>query len=510
MKRFIFIIGFLSFSAQGIGVLDLLKEQDHSFVLQRKLKKDIGSVSPVLNQSSDFIKAFEGKNFKKALNLWLRSIHKTSFAKSSTGSAFYSYLLFKNGFMVLSLKNLLESSKPDEIHPIVSNLWKVDIEKSHSVWNYFFFPINQKWQRFFPAEVVFKIGSKYPFQLKKDQEYIKSLLALPIPEEVNTFSLKWLFILSLVQQGDMDSATKILAWLISQTKESNKKDMIHLTIGRLLADAEEFPASLYYYGKVKNLSYFWLLAQEEKAWISFNREDYGQAYSLSSVFEYPHFKKTASPSMLFLLALSQLKNCDYKGITRSLRDFKLLFADRAAKLRQTLAEGSYEKLINKLLEFYASENFYYELDDMSVPYHLKKDYFLKNHILLYDYMKKQQLKRTSNFKSLNERENEIVRQLKSKIQKRMRFLLKKETEKISFAKQNLRLVSASALYRIYGFHSLSLKNIEKDQIWRAKVPIYKSYPFLHFPFNPEEIWLDELSNYKSDLLKSCPQGTYVL
>ena len=111
----------------------------------------------------------------------------------------------------------------------------------------------------------------------------------------------------------MDSATKILAWLISKTKDQNRRDMIHLTVARLLADIGEAQASLSYYSQVKNPSYFWLLAQEEKAWIFFNKENYSKAYSTASVFEYSPFKKEISPYMFLMLALSQLKIVIIRG-----------------------------------------------------------------------------------------------------------------------------------------------------------------------------------------------------
>ena len=70
------------------------------------------------------------------------------------------------------------------------------------------------------------------------------MLELPLNDKIDIFSLEWFFVLSLIRKNDMRAATKILAWLISKTKDQNKKDMIHLTIGRLLADIGEWEASL--------------------------------------------------------------------------------------------------------------------------------------------------------------------------------------------------------------------------------------------------------------------------
>ena len=217
----------------------------------------------------------------------------------------------------------METSRPAEINPIISRLWKVDVSKRHSVWNYFFSPVSQKWHGFFTTETVFKFGSKALFQFKDNQETIKYLLKLPVENTLDIFSLEWAFVLSLIQQKDMDSATKILAWLLEKTKDQNRKDMIHLTIGRLLADIGEIEASLHYYTQLKKPSYFWLFAQEEKAWLLFSRGNYDKAYSTASVFEYPRFKEVINPYMFFVLARSQLQSCDYKGVARTLSDFQV-------------------------------------------------------------------------------------------------------------------------------------------------------------------------------------------
>lgn len=513
MKKLIFIFCSLFFSISSASVLDILNNKGTSFTLEKKLQKDIGSVFPFSKKPQDFIKAFENKDFEKALDIWLKSIKNTSFAKSSTGSALYSYLLFKNGFEVLSLKNLLEKSQPNEINPIVSNLWKTSIDEKHSLWNNYFFPIGKEWQGFFPTKIVFNLGAKSPLQLQRDQEYIKFLLSLPLDSKTDTFSLEWSFILSLIQQKDMDSATKILAWLISKTKDQNKRDKTYLTIGRLLADIGELSASVNYYEQVRKSYYFWLFAQEEKAWLFFNKKDYGKAYSTASVFEYPKFKREISPYMFFILALSQLKNCDYEGVARSLSDFKLVFSKRETEIRKTLSSNSYEKLTERLLAFYHSRNAYYEIGKTDLLYHLRKDSFLKNHILLKTYMQNRQSVRKSQFKSLDKAERKIVNQLNDKIGERIQQILQKEIKQIKFVLNNFQVIEAESLYRIHGFHSL-LSN-QKPMMAHSIGPtlasyFYKSNDTVYFPFDPNEIWLDELSAYKNKLLENCPKGSYIL
>ena len=508
MKTFLFILNFISFSAQSSTVLDILKDQDHSFALQKKLKKDIGSLFPSAKSPHAFITAFEDKNFEQALDLWLQSIKNTSFASSSTGSALYSYLLFKNGFEVLALKNLLENSQPQSIHPIVSRLWAVDINKKHPVWDHFFSPVHKKWQGFFSAKTVFKWGSKAVFQVKDKQEYIKYLLALPLDNKADVFPVEWSFVLSLIQQEEMESATKILAWLIEKTKQQSRKDRVYLTIGRLLADIGEMEASLHYYAKLKEPSYFWLFAQEEQSWIFFNKGNYGKAHSTASVFEYPQFKNVISPYMSFILASSQLKNCDYKGVTRSLSDFKLLFLKRKSEMEKILNSDDYKALIKKLFVFYHSGHSYYDTAYADLFYHIKKDRFLKNHILLYDHLENKKIsKKTSPFPDVIRVQNQFTDQLREQIKVRMKTLLKKKIKDINFISREFHIIAAAALYRVYGFHPL--RPLSPD-LTSSNYIKESTNNILFFPFDPSEIWLDELLNYQSRRPQNCPKGNYVL
>ena len=136
---------------------------------------------------------------------------------------------------------------------------------------------------------------------------------------MTAFHLEWSFLLSYLKKGDKESAGKLLSWFLSQEKYVNKKDKIHLTIARLLADIGEYPAALSYYKKIQRLSYLSLLAQEEMSWIFLNQKKEEQAKQMALVFNHPGLKP--SPSMFFILALAQFRNCDYEGAFQTLREF---------------------------------------------------------------------------------------------------------------------------------------------------------------------------------------------
>ena len=529
---------FFSLLAEG-NIIDILDQKDNSFSLQKQLKTDIGSVfldKPVL-----FIQAFESQNFEKALEIWLTDIQKTPFAKSATGSALYSYLLFKNGFEFLSLDHLFKRSKPSQINPIVSRLWKVNIDKTKLVWERFYFPISSEWQMIFSPETIFKIGSKIPLHLTKNQSYMKSLLALPLSDKTDIFSLEWLFVLNLIQKQDMDLATKVLSWLLSQTKDSYRKDKINLTVARLLADIGESSASAHYYQKIKKVSYFWLLAQEEMSWLDLRAGNNERAYSTAMALKYPGFSQYLSPSMYVVMALSQIKNCDDEGAVHSLMDFKKTFLDQHRALKKISDHKLYKSLIHSLSVFYDSQTDYYKISPALLKffypnfsaktgqkeirpsnkqdfqteqfkanlfYNLKKDDRLKNDILFYSYMKDRKQKRKTKFKQLSALEDRFIENLESRIHARLSFLLKKELKNIDEALKNFHLVEAEILYRKYG--SPSNLFVSQDSAWFKDISLYKSNGLLYFPFDKNEIWLDELSGYRADKNEACPKGSYIL
>ena len=515
--------------------MDILEKKDSSFNLRKQIKQDISSV--FVNKPEAFIQAFEAQDFEKALEIWQNSIQPTPFAQSSTGSALYSYLLFKNGFFSLSLDYLLNKSKPSRIDPVVSRLWKLDVDKTESIWKSFYFPISSDWQNILSPEIVFQIGSKSPLNLIKAQEYIKSLLPLPLDDKTDVFPLEWLFVLSLIQQKDMDTATKVLSWLLSKTKDSYRKDKISLTIARLLADIGESKASEYYYKKIKKISYMWFLASEEMAWIHLRESDNSQAYSTAMSLNYPGFLQSISPSMYFVMALSQLKNCDNEGAVQTLINFKKAFFNQSTALQKILDQKLYRNLIRSLSAFYDSKNDYYKVEPVFVDlfsqnsslsknkkeegesdkqtsvklnlfYNLRTDNQLKNNILFYNSIKNNRQRRKTKFEKLSALEDKITINLENKIHAKIEFLLKKELKNIQSALNNFHLISAEVLYRKYG--ALSGLTVSQRDFWLKDISVYKSKSLLYFPYNKDEVWLDELSSYTASKSGKCPKGNYIL
>ncbi len=496
------------------GILDLFETetQNSKFTLEKHLKTNVDSLLPISLKKtySKLYVALEKKNYNKSLRLWSPSFQKTFFAKSSTGQALYAFLMFKNGLQVLGLKHLLNEVEPKKVHHIVRNLWKINVDSNQDIWNYFMSPWSKEWTKFFDEKIAFKVGSKKEISIVKDRNYIEYLLGIPIDDKDNNKShLEWSLVLHLIKVGDMNLATKILAWLIKKTKDSSKKNTIYLTIARLLHKIGEYEASLHYYDKVKGLSYPWLLAREEKSWIYYNRGDYTKALSQSSSFTYPPLQDVLTPSMLLVLSLSQLKNCDYSNLTDSLTYFKEHFSQRQVYLKNLLKKNSFETVKRDLLSSYSSSDELLSFKHLS--HRLKDDSSIKNLILFKKFiLENNEVSFAGNFKNMRVTYNNFIKKLDKKIDRKIAVFFRKDISKINQVLKQMYLIEIEALYRIHGYHinqqflsnvvfEKTISNLKKKQV-----------RVVTFPFDGREIWGDEIGSYRASFSKLCPKRSYIL
>ena len=499
MRLFItFLFLFSSLIVQGQSLLNLLETDTSDFSIKKKLKKDLSSILPDSLNSIYFVRAFENKNFKKSLKIWNQTIEGTDFSKSSTGTALYAYLLFQNKFEYLSLYTLFTSTQVKEIDPIVRHLWKN--QKLHPLWNFIYLPIDLDWQLIFDPKLIVKANSKNSFHLEKDHELMKSLLSLPLAEDFENFDLEWSFLLSLLKKGDKESVVKLLSWFLSEKKYETQKNKINLTIARLLADIGEYPTALSYYEKVEKLSYLTLLAREEMSWIFLKQNKLTKAKESSLVFNHPAF--TPSPSMFFVLALAQFRNCDYEGAFQTLISFKEAFSNDS--LKYFFDRKDFGVISTVLLQNYRSDLNPLGANISIWSYLVRVDKKLKSQIFLYDYLENQ-YKRRSNveFKKLHQKQRALVEKIKKERNERLFTLLKKEYQERQIFLNYFKILEAEILYQNYGRKSkfFTKKNNESGFAFKKSFSIAES--LLYFPFDRDEIWLDELFDYKVSKNKFC-------
>ena len=504
--RYIFFI-FLFTPAYSQSFLENLQDKSSSdWTLDAHFKKDIGVLIQAQRpQERAFLQAFKREEYDKSLDIWLTSMKLSSFAKTSNGKALFSFLLFKNGWSVLALTTLFGQVNANRLHPIIKDLWKFETAWDHPVWDYFAQPVSVDWARVFSNEKILNIALKLKFDHKQDISYLESLLKLSKKSNMNLFPLHWDFLLNLIYKGDNPAVAKAIRWLLNE--KNSDKSLIYLTIARLLAQNLQFKPSLFYYKKIRKNSPSWFFAQEEQAWVYYKQNDYSRSQAYVSIFNTDRFQNELTEDRVSLLALSQMKTCDYKNF---LDTFKL-FKDKFSQKNKFLFDIKNKKL-QLALEQYDKYNQSASYDAFSFPFSLRGNRFLKNSKRFYDFssLELSHLKKKFSGKIYQNilSQNEVInKNIYNKIKKVFIKESKKELKKIQ---QNLHLFSlmeAEVLYRIYGFHSLG---ISASKAKLASGSHLKKQGVLIFPFQKNEIWLDEINDYAAVKNTKCPSDNYVL
>lgn len=499
---------FYSCAVQAEAILDLLKEtgsQVSEFTLDKHLKKNISSLLPVSRKEyKGLSNALESKNYSQALALWSSDFNQVSFAKSSTGKALHAFLIFKNDYKILGLQKLFNEVNPKKINSIVYNLWKLEVSAQDEVWNYFTQRWKEEWLGLFGANVAFKVGSRAQVSLVKDKPYIEYLLSLPVDKKTDLFDLRWFIALHFAKNNNMNLSTKIMAWLLKETKKQKNKNQIYLTIARLLYDINETKAALYYYKQVKDSSFEWFLSQEEQSWIHYKKGNYSEAFAAVASFSHERIRGYLSSTMVLNLALMQLKNCHYSNLTSSIFYFSNHFLKRKKHLETILTKNSYKKVINDLAAYYSINNA--SLGFPNVSFQLKNDRYLKSLVLLRKYILDKQGTKQNQFKEMKSQQIVLLKQINQKIKKIIYKKTKQEIAEINKSFKWMNFVETEALYRVLAYHTAKNDIGNSGKQWQH----LKNRKVMIYPFEAGEIWLDEAADYKSFSSEVCPQKFYIL
>ena len=488
-----------SLAENNNGVLNTLnntKEKD--FNLKTYFDLGIGAILKPKNKNHNyFLKAMNDKNYSLAFDLWLKHIDGSSFSRTDSGKSLYGFLLFKNNFFITGLSQLFHKSNPKNIHSSVHNLWNQEINLKHPAWDRFVYEGSSKWNKINNKDVLFKIGSKSSY---KTRERIKYLLSLSTKEKFNKFPLEWSLVLTLIKEGNMKVATQILNWLIKESKP-HYHSKIYLTIARLLNDIGEQKAALFYYQKVGKQIPYWIFAKEEEAWIHYNRGNHGKAFASASSLLYPEFRKRLSPRGFFTVALTQLKSCDYQGVHQSLNYFKNQFSDKYKVLKKVASKPA--SVMEDLRAYHVSKE---KIRNSHWPSFIEKNTLIKDQLLLLDFIKKNDAISERSTSSIKRDISKSIRKIELFVGNRIRKAARKEIYQIDQILDWMDLIEVDSLYRIYGFHNLDTRSIFKKENIKSGL---ESKNLVLFPFERNEIWLDELNRYRTLSNKNCPSKSYV-
>lgn len=516
------------------------KENDLVSILENETSKEVDSL--FLNNTKLYgfnIKTSEQKQFasffhkalyKKALYQWKSAFFKTNFIYSSNGKALFSYLLWKNKFFITGVKQLFLIKEPKKIHRQLLLKWKTELENNMSYWvktpklNW-----NKKWVSVLSFKLKARYLSYHSYGLNSKQLYnLVKVIDLKSKEGIY---LQWQLALALYLEGKSKQSAKVLSFLSKSGQKIIKKDLILLTMARVLYGNNFLNLSVKYYKKIKKSSAYWFVAQEEMAWAHLRSGQLEESLAILTTTTKPMFYYTSLSESLFLKSLVELKTCNYIAVSNTIAIFKKLMKQRIPVLEKIKSRPNTpliqswlsvvtKKNIKKLIKL-ASKTPLISPNDQRLSFLIQQqDLFFQESILAKNFFKASLSKGTglgfqSFFKSLS---YDLRKQSKSWQDLVLLEVKRLAIEELAIIKQqiaHLKVVELEMLQQVNVLAKVLDKDKDKvnkklaDQlkVMKAKSPLRtgksnNKSAKMYFSTN-SEVWLDELNYYDVKLNNLC-------
>ncbi len=452
------------------------------------------------------VEALKKDKYQEALKLWPDAYQNTSFGSTYSGRASLNLILFKNGFQVSAIENLLSLKKPKYIHKNLISMWIKSAPETLEAWKVARVKWSNEWKKAMPARfhdltqlhTVSYIGKKQDLSRElKAAKSIKNNLQL------RTWKL-WQIALWAPIHNAPEAALDILNEIDESPQTLIGKDQINLARGRTLYQMGMLNEALMAYGDIPRSSDYWMEALEEKAWTYVRDDRQDRALSELMTVNAKIFQPQVGPESFFLMDLANLMICDYAKIFKTNIDFKKRFQPKVMALTQLAKTGDHPSARRALTLF---ENDKYQLSTISsvlgdLPRLFHRDEFFTRHMLYRKYMvieanQKAKLGVSDELmpaKSIASRSEDSRKGAMG----RLKDLAQKELKEFSQMIQKMHLVEAEAIQRMH-----LDDNMKGRRTAKASDEIKSDANTLEFPFD-EEVWIDELDNYNVKV-KDCPK-----
>jgi len=452
----------------------------------------------------EFRTLLESGNYSQALMAWETSYFGTPFSQSPTGIATWAYLLYQNGLPYTALETLIQNTSPAQIDPQLVKIWSTELKKSQ--W------IQKGW-------IVTTGGWKTVVNNEPVSILIKNKNSATLafqrasklgPENINEKARIWWQIATQSPQiGDLDSSLKALKLLRESGQTAIGQDMINMTQGRVLYQKKDLAAALNFYQQVPKSSSLWLEAVEERAWTHLRMEDYDKAFGVVNTAISPVFAPLAGPETFFLANLMAYRVCDYPRVFSNSEIFKKRHKMRLNEIQELAQKGSSAKM-NQIFDRFEQSGVSQESAGPLVeaaPRQLFHDqqfirYMESRRQVIAEVNKATQLFDQSKALGINPelermliKEKQQADELKQKAYSRARTLAQVDLKEYHVVLNKMHVIEGEIIERLHlddnlkGQRSKLSKNDDKGDV-------------LVFP-SGDEVWMDELDNYKARV-KDCP------
>lgn len=526
MKKIVAIC--LSFSlllqpAFADDLLDVLGEDTESeelFVTNDEISVALKtSLKKPSAEQNILIQFIAEKKYDKALYQWWSAFERSSFQKTDTGKTVFSFLLAKNGLDLIALEHFFTVKSPEKVDSKLTSVLKTHFNLDHEVWKYADVNWNGKWSQFFSDSIYFKNLSYKSHKFKSSKEVLSLLRRTHVKDDQESW-LKWQLGLHLAVEGDTVKSAKVISHLLKKGSGVVSKDLIHITIARILYERGFLKAANKYYSKVEKESPFWFTAQEEMAWSYLRQGQPQNTLAVTKTLSQKIFDGMVGAESYMLRALSQVKVCNYYGAIETTKGFSRIFKNRYQKMKglsESVESSSVTKLLSALEKQRVSWR-YLKADLANIPSYSIRDEFLFNNQQAFAFLKKE-IKIVDDLyaKSLAEGTATVGYQasiqglknvvsarsaaIKNASLNRIKKLAQQEMEEIKLVLQKMHIIEAEVIQQISVASKALKAKVHATNIKKGSTGSKNRYA-MKFPFEGE-IWADEISNYRVDIKKAC-------
>ena len=516
---------FLGIGAQAADLENLIEgstasdaPQVAAAVTQTRLSTAVSSLFKKMTPDQNvFLRNIEKQDWKKALISWGPAFNATPFERTENAKALQALIMFKTGLEITGVEKLFTAQNVKSIHPEIIQTWKESLNDNHPVWEVAQIKWNDGWSNVFgrSTEVRSKLRS---VDLKTNVGLLKEM-ASRLPANTKERALvDWQLALSYAMNDKSDEAAKIIGQLLKNDKSPYGEDLINLTAGRLLFQSGFFEAATKYYEKIEKKSDYWLEAQEELAWTYLRKGETQNAIAVSKSLMNSAFESYLGPEPYFVESLGQLKVCDYPKVMEGLTQFPKRFKSRTVELNK-LAQGEKSEFINSVLNKLKTEKMSWSVlgkDIQFLPRAMVKDFKLvqlmesqklyEKEAKVSDQLYADALALTGiqgSFQSMKNGLTEKNGKVKSAQIQRIKELAKSEVAEIKRILDKLHIVEAELVSQVEVSDKIIKNGTGLDSELKKGTTGSKKSDSLVFVADSNEVWFDEISNYKVDVKKGC-------
>lgn len=455
---------------------------------------------PAANPNQTAVKgALNDGDFSSALKGWNAAYAGTAFGESQNGVGTLSYVLYKNGFAYLGLSTLLEKTQPQNLQAALLRLWHPELVSSAWVQKGWIQGAG-RWKAEIdngPAHLVLKT--------KRDVKNAFARAEAVPSDHVNARArILWQIATRAPQFNDTASALKAVRLLKNSKQTIIGQDQLLSAEGRVLFQKGDFLAADKAYEQIPKSSNLWVQSLEERAWGDIRKDDYDKALGKSVTMLSPALVPLVGPESYFLANYLSLKACDYPRLFKNSELFKQRYSERLSDL-QDLAKTGNNKELAGILERFDRQGVTLEAAGsqiVSIPRTTLRDRKFLNSMTSRSQILAEVKKASDNSQGLSlltqwakagAAKSEI---LKREAVQRLQVLAQNELEEYRNILNKMHVIEAEVIERLHVDDSLKG---ERNKLSKTD----DKGDVLVFPYQSDEVWFDELDNYKARV-KDCP------